>query len=73
MHIYEYSCPGCGTQLEVIQKFGDPAPTCSHCADQVMAKQLSAHRVGASKGPCGEPKVGACSPCGVDRPACTVN
>lgn len=70
MPIYEYVCSTCGSQREVIQKFGAPAPVCPDCDNAAMDKQLSAHRVGASKGPCGEPKVGACAPCGVDRPPC---
>ncbi len=70
MPIYEYVCPACGKTREVIQKHGAPAPDCPHCGDEPMTKLLSAHRVGASKGACGEPMVGACGGCGVDRPPC---
>jgi putative FmdB family regulatory protein len=28
--IYEYQCPLCGEQKEVIQKLNDPPPTCAH-------------------------------------------
>ncbi len=70
MPIYEYICQDCGTERELIQKRNDTAPACTECGDKPMVRVLSAHRVGASKGPCGEPKVGACAPCGVDRPPC---
>lgn len=29
MPIYEYKCPSCGSELEVLQKFDDPAPQCT--------------------------------------------
>ena len=28
MPMYEYRCPKCGTEKELLQKFDDPAPTC---------------------------------------------
>ena len=40
--IYEYLCEACKTQIEVMQKYTDPAPTtCESCGNGPMVKQLS--------------------------------
>ena len=31
MPIYEYYCPGCGYELEKLQKMDEDAPTCTEC------------------------------------------
>jgi len=37
MPIYEYRCPDCGHQFELMQKFSDPpAETCTACAGTVQ-------------------------------------
>jgi putative FmdB family regulatory protein len=42
MPIYEYLCEACKTQIEVMQKYTDPAPTaCESCGNGPMVKQLS--------------------------------
>lgn len=42
MPIYEYLCEACNDQIEVMQKFTDPAPeTCASCGKGPMAKQMS--------------------------------
>jgi putative FmdB family regulatory protein len=42
MPIYEYLCEACQTQIEIMQKFTDPAPTkCETCGKGPMVKQLS--------------------------------
>ena len=40
MPIYEYECPDCGKQIEVIQKFGAEAPKCERCGIE-MKKLMS--------------------------------
>lgn len=43
MPIYEYKCPKCYKEMELTQKFNDPAPLC--CCDEgapvEMVKQIS--------------------------------
>ena len=50
MPLYEYKCPSCGTEEEVMQKHTDPAPVCLKCSkgnphdpdnDVFMVKQIS--------------------------------
>ena len=46
MPIYEFRCAECNTQVEQLQSFNDPAPTCPKCAETVnklhrMQKQVS--------------------------------
>jgi len=42
MPIYEYLCESCHKQVEVMQKFSDPAPAaCEACGKGPMVKQLS--------------------------------
>ena len=42
MPIYEYLCEACKNQIEVMQKFTDPAPeTCASCGNGPMVKQMS--------------------------------
>jgi|TARA_B110000263_G_scaffold221701_1_gene210333 putative FmdB family regulatory protein len=31
MPIYEYRCPECAYELEILQKMGEDAPTCTMC------------------------------------------
>jgi len=33
--IYEYYCPGCGNEIELLQKMGEDAPTCTECVKEV--------------------------------------
>lgn len=40
MPIYEYRCVDCGTKMEVVQKFDDPAPICG--CGFIMKKMISA-------------------------------
>jgi len=43
MPLYEYKCPKCAKELELMQKFTDPAPLCV-CAEGnpvEMVKQIS--------------------------------
>lgn len=43
MPIYEYRCTQCGHELEVIQKFSDPALTgCPDCRTESLVKMISA-------------------------------
>ncbi len=43
MPIYEYRCTNCGHELEVLQKFSDPALTgCPDCNTESLVKQVSA-------------------------------
>lgn len=42
MPIYEYYCPACGHQLEVLQHMNDPAPSCPQCSQDTMVKKVSA-------------------------------
>jgi len=42
MPIYEYRCPVCGHELELLQKFKDPPPKCDKCKDEPeMDKKVS--------------------------------
>jgi putative FmdB family regulatory protein len=45
MPMYEYRCPKCGTELEQLQKFDDPAPACTKegCEDagRPMTRKVS--------------------------------
>jgi len=42
MPIYEYRCPACGHELELLQSFGSPPPKCEKCeAKPVMEKKVS--------------------------------
>ena len=40
MPIYEYECPKCRKQIEVIQKYDDKPPKCGHCGVE-MKKLMS--------------------------------
>lgn len=40
MPIYEFQCGECGTKMEVLQKFDDPAPVCG--CGHAMHKLISA-------------------------------
>lgn len=43
MPIYEYRCSHCGHELEVLQRFSDPALTdCPSCSQASLAKLVSA-------------------------------
>ena len=43
MPIYEYRCPVCGHEVEVLQRLSDPPPKCEECEEEpVMEKQVSA-------------------------------
>jgi len=46
MPIYEFKCPGCGTEVSKLMKMSDPIPECSNCLEcgknQTMAKKVSA-------------------------------
>jgi putative FmdB family regulatory protein len=41
--IYEYICPTCGHEEEVLQKMEDKAPDCSKCVEvkQLMKRKIS--------------------------------
>ena len=39
MPIYEYICPKCGAELEVLQKLNDDPPICEECSEE-MEKQI---------------------------------
>ena len=50
MPVYEYQCPSCNYECEVMQKFNDPSPICEFCSrgnphdpdnDAHMVKQIS--------------------------------
>lgn len=44
MPIYEYRCGKCGNQIEVMQKFSDPAPTpCAKCNAADSFEKLISH------------------------------
>jgi len=34
MPIYEYICPGCAYELEILQKMDEDAPTCTKCIEE---------------------------------------
>ena len=38
MPLYEYECESCSKQEEVLQKYGDPAPVCDTCAEEMRKK-----------------------------------
>ena len=40
MPIYEYTCRGCGTELELLVRRGE-TPACPSCASQDLEKKLS--------------------------------
>lgn len=43
MPIYEYQCPGCGHQLEALQKISDPVLVeCPECHEPSLKKKVSA-------------------------------
>ncbi len=42
MPIYEYYCPNCGHQLEVLQSLNEAAPACPECHHDTMIKKVSA-------------------------------
>lgn len=42
MPIYEYYCPNCGHQLEVLQSLNEAAPDCPECHKGAMVKKVSA-------------------------------
>lgn len=42
MPIYEYKCPACGHQKDMIRKISDPDPVCPECNEQTMVKQVTA-------------------------------
>ena len=41
MPIFDYNCSSCKKNKEVLQKSGDPPPTCSAC-QKTMKRELSA-------------------------------
>lgn len=40
MPLYDYKCPKCGTEIDVLQSFTSPAPNCPECGT-VMSKEVS--------------------------------
>ena len=43
MPIYEYQCPACGKELEVLQKISDePLKDCPQCGRATLQKKVSA-------------------------------
>lgn len=40
MPVYEYSCPKCGNEIEIIQHIGEKAPLCE-CCGEIMKKTIS--------------------------------
>ena len=40
MPIYEFKCPDCATNAEVMQKYSDPPPDCEKCKTP-MTKKVS--------------------------------
>lgn len=42
MPIYEYTCPACSHELEVLQNIHDTAPGCPQCGQANMVKKVSA-------------------------------
>ena len=43
MPLYDYRCTNCGKEIEVLQKFSDPAPAqCPACGQATLAKKLTA-------------------------------
>ena len=63
MPLYEYFCPGCKTDLELLVRF-DETPVCPHCSGKKLQKQLSvpAAHVASSGQPsaCEAAQDGAC-------------
>lgn len=41
MPIYEYQCPDCGNDFELMQKIGAEAPACGRCGGTQVAKKVS--------------------------------
>jgi putative FmdB family regulatory protein len=41
MPIYEYQCPDCGNEFEVMQKIGAEAPACTRCGEPKVTKKVS--------------------------------
>jgi putative FmdB family regulatory protein len=42
MPIYEYQCPFCNHQLEILQKMSDEPPECPHCKKTGLRRLVSA-------------------------------
>jgi putative FmdB family regulatory protein len=42
MPIYEYRCPGCGTEFEKMQRISDAPPDCPQCGHTEVVKKVSA-------------------------------
>lgn len=61
MPIYEYSCAGCGREMEILVSANEQGPQkCPSCGGQ-MRKLFSAHGVGKSSGPQASSGGGSCA------------
>jgi putative FmdB family regulatory protein len=40
MPLYVYKCKDCGREIEILQAFGDPKPSCEQCLCE-MQKQVA--------------------------------
>ncbi len=71
MPIYEYTCKGCGEELELLVSSSRAKPACPHCGSQKLTRRLSAfaaHSRSSASAPCssgqcpaGSPTAGACA------------
>jgi putative FmdB family regulatory protein len=47
--VYEYVCPLCNRELEVVQKINDPAPYCSNCIESLYEDSTDLQQIKMEK------------------------
>ena len=72
MPIYEYRCPACGEQFEVLLRADDPTPGCAKCGSPVerVMSVTGGVRIGGGAARSGGPCCGESQPCDNPKRCC---